>query len=88
MYWIKLVGVIVMVSAIAHFWLNEVRHMIQDALVHKVKPEVFKFRQWWNNKPFNCVACLSMWSSIICFILLGEPLVFGIYLLSIYLDKE
>jgi hypothetical protein len=89
MYYFKLIGVCIMALAVVHFFFWEVRDMISVAAVKGFKPSTNKITlsKWWLKKPWSCIACLSMWTSIVLFILLGEPLVFGVYLGAIYLEK-
>ena len=88
MYYFKLIGVCIMALAIVHFFFWEVRDMINQAVVTKFKQTgKISLKKWWLKKPWSCIACLSMWTSIVLFILLGQPIVFCVYLGAIYLEK-
>ena len=78
-----------MAVAVIHFYMWEIRDMINQASLTGFKPSTknISFRQWWLKKPWSCTACLSMWTSIVLFIIFGEPITFGVYLLAIQLDK-
>lgn len=43
------------------------------------EPYVTAYEKYFNYKPFNCVLCLSFWSSLLLYILIGIHPIYAVY---------